>query len=154
MVSWFLDNGADPNRACPLGTSPLSTAVARAPLSIVEMLLQKFPDTTNFQRQLLHFAARRTDDESGEVLRLVLDRCQPDVNAWMFEDCPLAYECYKVTGLGTALREVARTGRLDLAGLLIAHGADVSIRDSCGRTAYELAQLAGHECILDLLKQL
>jgi len=117
------------------------------------MLLQSCPDTTNFKGLLLYFAARRTDDESGEVLRLVLDRCQPNVNARMFEDCPLAYECYKVTGLGTALHEAARTGRLDPTGLLIAHGADVSIRDSCGRTAYEIAQLAGHECILDLLKQ-
>lgn len=139
--------------ACQMGTTPLSTAVARAPLSIVEMLFQSCADPTTLQGQLLHFAARRCDDEGSEVLRLVLDRCKPDVNSQMWQDCPLAYECYKLTGLGTALHEVARTGRPNLAMILIAHGADACIQDSCGRTALEVAQIAGNEPVRAFLSE-
>ncbi|KAF2763782.1 ankyrin, partial [Teratosphaeria nubilosa] len=154
LISWFLDNGADPDMACQTGTTPLSTAVAKAPLSIVQRLLQSCPETRKLRRQLLHFAARRTDDPGIAVLQLVLDACEAEINARMWQDCPLAYECYKVTGIGTALHENARAGRRDLAEIILSQGADISIRDSCRHTALEVAEIAGNDPVADLLKHI
>lgn len=72
----------------------------------------------------------------------------------MWQDCPLAYECYRVTGIGTALHEVARTGRPELAAILLQRGADISLRDSRGHTALEAAESVGNEPVLDLLKHM
>nr|POE98586.1 hypothetical protein CFP56_75515 [Quercus suber] len=134
-------NGADRNAICQMDITPLSTAVAEAPYSVVEQLLTHCPATTVFRGQLLHHAADRHIPEDYDViLRLVLQRCQKDINALTYQDHRFSYEVRKIVGLGTALHEAARVGQLSGIRALIAHGADISIRDSCGNTALEVAE--------------
>lgn len=121
--------------------TPLSTAVAEARYSVVEQLFTRCPATTIFRGQLLHYAAgRRIPEDCDVVLQLVLQRCQKNINALMYQDHGFSYEVRKVVGLGTALHEAARVGRLSTVRILIANGADTSIRDSCGSTALEVAE--------------
>jgi len=140
--------------ACQTATTPLSTAVAEAPLAIAQKPLRGCHDTRPWRGQLLHFATRRTDSEGSAILHEVLGVCQPDINAHMWQDCPLGYACYRVTGIGTALHEVARTGRPELAAILLQQEADVSIRDSCGQTALEVAVATADHTVRDLLQHM
>ena len=132
--------------------TPLSTAVSIAPLRVVQKLLDCCANDTVFRGQLLHFAARRTDDDCVAVVELVLRRCQARVNAMMWEDQPLSYECYKLTGLGTPLHEVAREGLPVIAEILLREGADIHRRDSCGKTALERAEIVRNDAVAELLR--
>ncbi|EME82782.1 uncharacterized protein MYCFIDRAFT_174322 [Pseudocercospora fijiensis CIRAD86] len=92
--------------------TPLSTAAGCAPFLIVKQLLAHCPLRTSFQGELLHWAARRQSDDADQVVRLILERCQPDINGIMYKGDPFSYELQKVTGFGTALHEVAKMGQL------------------------------------------
>ncbi|KAF2209962.1 hypothetical protein CERZMDRAFT_10564, partial [Cercospora zeae-maydis SCOH1-5] len=140
LIGWFLENGADPNARCQLDITPLSTAVEGAPLAIIEQLFAHCPPSTCFHGQLLHWAARRISNDAEDVVRLVLERCQPDLNKILYKDDAFSYEVRKVVGLGTALHEAARSGHPSVVRLLIQRGTDVTIRDSRGKTALEVAE--------------
>lgn len=133
--------------------TPLSTATGCAPLPIVKQLLASCPEGTSFRGQLLHWAARRESDDAGQVVRLILEHCQPDINGVFYCDDPFSYELQKVTGLGTALHEVAKMGQRDVAELLLQIGTDISIRDSRGNTALETAEQYGNHPVADLLRR-
>ncbi|KAK0930025.1 hypothetical protein LTR29_016859 [Friedmanniomyces endolithicus] len=152
LLDWFLGNGVDPDKACQIGTTPLSTAAANASLDVIRKVFSSCPSPTSLRGHLLHFAVRRSDAEADAVVLLILNSVQPHINARMWEDCPLAYECFKLTGLGTALHETAKAGSVAVAEILLRHGADISIQDSCGRTAREVAELYGNQPVLDLLR--
>ncbi|KAM3417822.1 hypothetical protein BST61_g6047 [Cercospora zeina] len=154
-IAWFLSNGADPNAICQMDITPLSVAVAVARYSVVEQLFTHCPATTVFRGQLLHHAAGRDVPEDCDmILRLVLRRCQLDVNAIMYQDHCFSYEVCKIVGLGTALHEAARTGRLSTVHTLIAHGADISVRDSLGNTALEVAEREHNLTVAEELRRL
>lgn len=153
LVSWFLSHGADPNARCQMDITPLSTAAGCAPFPIVQQLLAHCPPGTLFQGQLLHWAARRQSDDANQVVSLILERCQPDVNGVFYNDDPFSYELQKVTGLGTALHEVAKMGQPRVADLLLQTGTDISIRDSCGNTALETAKQYENHAITELLRR-
>ncbi|EME39172.1 hypothetical protein DOTSEDRAFT_75051 [Dothistroma septosporum NZE10] len=154
-IAWFLSNGADPNATCQMDVTPLSVAVAVARYSVVEQLFAHCPTTTVFRGQLLHHAAGRDVPEDCDmILRLVLRRCRPDINAIMYQDHYFSYEVHKIVGLGTALYEAARTGRLSTIKTLIAHGADISIRDSLGYTALDVAEREHNLPVIEELRRL
>lgn len=121
--------------------TPLSTAVGCAPLPIIKQLFAHCSPSTSFGGQLLHWAARRASDDAENVVQFLLQHCQPDLNKILYEDDAFSYEVRKVVGLGTALHEAARTGRPSVVQMLIQKGTDVSIRDSRGNTALEVAEL-------------
>lgn len=155
LIAWFLSNGADPNATCQMDITPLSDAVALAPYSIVERMLKHCPPTAVLRGQLLHFAAGRyIPEDCDAILQLVLQRCPTDINALMYEDHAFSYEVRKIVGLGTPLHGAARVGRLSTIRILIAHGADIDIRDSCGNTALEVAEREGHLAVADELRSL
>ncbi len=54
-------------------------------------------------------------------------------------------------GRGTPLHEAARGGQRGIVELLLAAGADPSLRDREGKTAMEIAQTAGHRDVIGLL---
>lgn len=72
----------------------------------------------------------------------------------MYEDHAFSYEVRKIVGLGTPLHGAARLGRLSAIRILIANGADLGFRDSCGNTALEVAERQGHLAVVDELKSL
>jgi hypothetical protein len=155
LIPWFLSNGADPNATCQMDITPLSTAVVEAPYSVVEPLFLHCPTTTIFRGQLLHLAAaRHLPEDYDAILRLVLERCLEGINARMYQDHCFSYEVRKVAGLGTPLHEAARVGRLSGVRILIAHGADASIRNSDGLTALEVAERNHNTAVADELRSL
>ncbi|KAK3720450.1 hypothetical protein LTR37_003863 [Vermiconidia calcicola] len=151
LISWFL-NGADPNAKCEMDITLLSTAAGYAPLPIVKQLFEHCPLGTSFRGQLLHWAAGRTSDDAEDVVQLVLERCRPDLNKIQYNDEPFSYEIRKVVGLGTALHEAARRGHPGIVHMLICKGTDVSIRDSSGNTALEVAELYENHAAVALLQ--
>ena len=91
LVRWFLTHGADPN--APAGewdVTPLSGAVAQAPLSIIEMLFDHGGSTAH--GQLVNYASDRTDPECVPILQFSVDRGAP-VNNTLWEDCPDLASC-------------------------------------------------------------
>lgn len=151
FVSWLLDHGADPNAACQLDATALSTAVYEGPVEVIKLLLQQ--SQPPFRGQLLHHATQRSGDDVDRVLQMVVSACHPDIDQVMYSDHPLSYELYKVTGLGTALHTAAQTGTATAARMLVSLGADVSVKGTRGRTALEVAELAGNAGVVQVLKR-
>ncbi|CZT15072.1 uncharacterized protein RCC_00976 [Ramularia collo-cygni] len=152
LIQWFLDNGADPNTTSQMDLTPLSTAVSFAPLAIVKQLFAHCPPDTFFQGQLLHWAAGRIADDAEDVVRLVLERCPPDINKIKYENDEFSFVMRRCAGLGTALHDAATSGHPSVVQMLLQMGADVSIRDSCGKTALEVAKAHGHHAAAELLQ--
>jgi hypothetical protein len=51
----------------------------------------------------------------------------------------------------TALMGASRLGRADVVSLLLAHGADVNLRNANGETALKLAADSRHTAVVELL---
>lgn len=85
-------------------------------------------------------------------MRLVLERCRPDLNKILYKDDAFSYEVRKVVGLGTALHEAARAGRPSVVQILTQRGTDVTIRNSCGNTALEVAEIHENHAAVALLR--
>lgn len=151
-VSWFIANGAKGDAGCAMDITPLSFAVQNAPLWAIKMLLEPLSSVRN--GQLLHYAASRNLNDSGEICRYILQRCGDSfsVNDIMYRDHPYSYESLKVIGLGSPLHEAARDGRPEAALVLLEHGVDPMVLDSNGRTALEVATLHGNEAVAQCLK--
>lgn len=134
-----------------MDTTPLSIAVQNAPLRVIQMLLEPLGSVQN--GQLLHHAARRKFNDSGEICRYILQRCGDafGVNDIMYQHHAMSYESLKVVGLGTPLHEAARGGRPEAAIVLLEYGADPMLLDSNGRTALEVATLHGNEAVAQCL---
>ncbi|KAF2772856.1 ankyrin [Teratosphaeria nubilosa] len=138
VVQWFLKNGADPNLRCKMDVTPFSIAVQEATMPVLELLFSHTRHPRN--GQLLHHCARRTLQDSGEVMKLVLEKC-PDLqfNDIMYHNHAFCFALRSFIALGTPLHEAAKFGTKQVAQILLDKGADVTARTTRGRTAYELA---------------
>lgn len=131
LTLWFLDHGADPNTACDLDLTPLSVAIQSAPIDVIKLMFSR-EGSVSFG-QLLHYAVRRDTQDQGEVVQLILDK-RPPVNNVMYQ----GLECYflqRALGLGTPLHKAVEHGNIDIARILLDHGASPLIRDSFGKIA-------------------
>jgi hypothetical protein len=61
------------------------------------------------------------------------------------------WSVYGKFGRGTALHRAVALNRLDVAAMLLQHGADPGIEDTRGNTAEQVARKAGHESAITLL---
>ncbi|KAF2211817.1 hypothetical protein CERZMDRAFT_98251 [Cercospora zeae-maydis SCOH1-5] len=152
VISWFLEHGADPNAACTAGITPFSNAVKVAPLRTIQQCLDHCHEDTVFKGYPLHTASQRNDDISVEVVELVLRRCRCNVNSIEWDDNAFTYACWKVMGLGTPLHEVAKGGHPGVAELLLREGVDMTIKDSLGKTAIEVAEAMGNVEVMRVLR--
>lgn len=152
LLSWFLENDADPNAICMLDDTPLSTAVARASGPVVKRLLAACPAHSALGGQLLHFAAGRKEvQDHDDILNLVLDTGHFDVNEIMYSTHRFSFETRKVVGLGTPLHEAAKRGRSRTIKTLLDHGAKKTILDTRNETAFQIAKRHGHHACAELL---
>ncbi|KXS96241.1 hypothetical protein AC578_5486 [Pseudocercospora eumusae] len=149
VVSWFLANGANPDKPCGVDMTPLSVAVQYAPRHIILKLLESSGRARN--GQLLHHAAHRILDDCGEICLLILERCEFGVNDIMYQNHAFSFESWKVVGLGTPLHECARAGRPETARVLLDHGADLTALNSDGKLALDVARDAGNELMAQFL---
>jgi hypothetical protein len=100
--------------------------------------------------QLLHYAIWRKQNDRLAVVDYILEKGAP-VNAVMYHDKLDSYLQREAFGLGTPLHDAAATGDMDVLRSLVAHGADVSLRDTRGHLAYERAQMNGHDLAAEFL---
>lgn len=149
-MSWLLDQGADPNATCDIDITALSTAVQQGSLPVIKLLLNC--GTPLHRGQLLHHAAERTGEDAGKVVKMVFDTCRPEIDHIMYSEDALAHELYKRGGLGTALHGAARAGESSAAQILLSLGADTSVKDTCGRTALQIAELHENAAVVRVLK--
>jgi len=98
MTSWFLEHGANPNTQCEVDCTPLSYAVGNAPLSVIELLLNRGGDVR--KGQLLQYAVFR-DEELEDAISLLVERGAP-LNATMYQNGPTLMRFFPMS-LGTAL---------------------------------------------------
>ncbi|KAM3423275.1 hypothetical protein BST61_g715 [Cercospora zeina] len=147
-VRWLLSQGADPNAVYGVDKMPLSLAVLKAPISVIETLFA-YRGTVR-HGQLLHWAVSRKEDDRLAVIKYLLQKEAP-INAIMYENHIESFNQRKPFGLGTALHGAARLGDLKVIKILLAHGADVSIQDSCGRLPFDLALREQHHLAAGLL---
>lgn len=148
---WFLSHGANPNATCDLDITPLSIAIRDAPFEIVRILYD-YGGSIEYG-QLLHYAAVRSLPDRLDVVNYFLDRGAP-INRVMYENRPDSYQQEELSGLGTPLHSAARKGDLDLVDLLLAKGADPSIKNSWGKLAVQEAEYYGWSEVTDRLRSL
>ncbi|KZF20702.1 ankyrin repeat protein [Xylona heveae TC161] len=137
LTNWFLDHGADPNAACRLDLTPMSFAIQTAPLRTIHLLFDRGGDIG--KGQLIHHAVERNDGYAVEVIQLLLQKGAV-LNARMYENHPPSWNLQFFKGLGTALHRAAELGKSDVVSFLLQQGADISVRDSKGRTALDCAR--------------
>ncbi|EMC97248.1 hypothetical protein BAUCODRAFT_32996 [Baudoinia panamericana UAMH 10762] len=151
LVAWLLANGADPNRRCEIDLTPLSTAVEAASFEVIKLMFEYGGHIGH--GQLLHYAVRRKGGDQMEIVRFILLQ-GAHVDHVMYQNDLKSYHLQKAFGLGTALHEAARLGRVDVIDLLAAHGANPLIEDSLGRLPLQIAQREANKRAEEALRQM
>ena len=125
--------------------TPLHAAVHKSDLKMVQVLLDYGLDA-NTQDVLdstpLNFALQyRPKNIDPGVVRLLLDNgADPNVLA-------------RLQGGNTPLHRASRSGRIEIARLLVEHGANVEAQDDRGKTPLDVATEEQHDEILKLLSE-
>ena len=146
---WLLQYGADPNRGCDIDKTPLSVATQYASVHLVKIMIDDYGGDVS-KGQLLHYAVHR-DYDIIEALELLLDRGAP-INQTMYANHDWSRRWHHWLPLGTALHDAAGYGKLRAVKYLVKRGIDVSIKDSRGHTALEVANEFKHADIVEFLE--
>jgi len=139
-VRQLLSAGADPNAAGSNGWSALMIAAAKGYRDIAAMLLVHgaFVD----QRDVYAWTPlmRAVYEGRTDTVELLLTEAEPDLSA-------------RDENGATALHHAAANNRLEIADLLLDHGAENAIRDENGRTPRAVAMSAGHDRMVQRLRR-
>jgi len=107
-------------------------AVARGTKQVIELF---FELGASIERgQPLHHAVQA--NRENDIIELLLEK-GASPNAIMFQDHPTSFYQFECIGLGTPLHDAIRQKNNRLIQLLLKHGADPMIRNTCR----ELAQV-------------
>jgi ankyrin repeat protein len=150
LSKWFLDHGADPNAPCAWDFTSMSEAMYHASLDTIQMLFSRGGDIT--RGQLLHNAVWRDGPDTVVLVDLLL-RKGALINEIQYQQHPQAFAEQSMLGLGTPLHYAVETNREDLVTFLISHGADPSIRNTKGRTAFDIADIRKNVNISQILRK-
>ena len=141
LVDILLKNGADPSES--VVRSALATAAIFSSTGVVENLLAHGVQIK--QSGALEYAAC---DGRLEMIAYLLDH-GADINEISNGDSYTPFQ--REDGLGTALHIAARKGKKEAVELLLESGADPTLKDTKGKTAFQVACEAGHSEIAQLL---
>jgi ankyrin repeat protein len=136
----LLELGADPNAAGRRGTTPLADAALKGNLEGVRLLLDagaRVDAVSQAGAQPIHSAAL---GDNGEVVRELVMR-GADVNARTRDEAQ------------TPLHFAAAMGKVKAVEALVELGADLTVKDSKGRTPLDAAERAGRTDIAAFLRR-
>ncbi|KAF2010822.1 ankyrin [Aaosphaeria arxii CBS 175.79] len=151
LTRWLLRRGADPNSRGDMDISAISVAVQRTPsLPLLKLLLEKGGRVD--KGQLLHFTVQRRQDDTLEVIELLLDLDCP-MDTIMFDDDPQSRLLWGSGGLETPLHIAVRHNKVDIASFLLERGADATVKPRGGRTALEMAKSTRNDNMISLLSK-
>jgi ankyrin repeat protein len=139
MVEMLLAKDVDINITNFVGETPLHKAAAAGHRKMVEFLLQNDADLEirdDYRRTALHKAI----GAKHHVMRLLVNK-DADVHA-------------KDMYGKTALHLASESGIKDDVHFLMGHGASTDGRDGNGRTAQDLARIAGHDEVAELFNKM
>lgn len=151
LTQWFLSRGADPNAQCLLEITPLSAAVQYAPMSVIKLLFEHGGSIAF--GQLLNYAAWRELDDRVDVVMFLLAQGAP-INNIMYQNRMDCYRQREAFALGTALRDAAAIGSIDVVKTLVDAGAELRIQDSRGETPLQRAERNNHFDVIQYLQPL
>lgn len=119
------------------GESPLMIAAIMGQLESAKRLIQRGAEVNKTGWTPLHYAASRTERDSVEMVRLMLQH-----HAYIDAESP---------NKSTPLMLAAHYGHADVVRLLLEEGADPSLRNEQGLTAVDFARRAGRDDMAELV---
>ncbi|KAL8919570.1 MAG: hypothetical protein Q9208_006687 [Pyrenodesmia sp. 3 TL-2023] len=137
LVRWFLAHGANPNGRVPSWPSPLEVAARKAPLEVIETMIQH--GGRAHPGNALPSAAQTSLPNRTDVLAYLLDH-GTSVNVLEFEYDQEIFRLHWMREFGTALHHAAKRGNDEIVKFLLERGADKSLKDSVGKTALQYAE--------------
>ena len=142
IVRWLLNHGADINAQAISGLTPLHRALYSTQLGVVQVLLEHNPDINSRDTNgdtPLHFALSHIDYSGGvgvEITRRLLEHgADPNIR---YRD-------------STPLHQASSKGWLEVARLLLSHGAKVDDKDGDGLTPFQVASSEAYHEMTKLL---
>ncbi|KAL8780446.1 MAG: hypothetical protein Q9213_006458 [Squamulea squamosa] len=152
LVRWFLANGANPNMAVRSWSSPLETAAMKAPLEVLELLVQY--GGILHPSNALPTAAKMSISvpDRKNIIAYLLGHGVP-INTIEFEHDQETFRRHGKRGFATALHNAAQCGDEQLVDYLLKRGARTDILDSKKKTALDYASKQNHGCVIALLEQ-
>lgn len=137
-VAVLLSHGAAVNARAENGWTAVTLAAATGQAAVVKQLLEAGADANIADIYGWTPLMRAVDSDRAEVVRVLLQNKSVRVNARDDQG-------------ETALHHAAAGGSLEIARLLLAHGADPRSRDAAGRTPAAVAAEQGHEKLVNFL---
>lgn len=119
------------------GESPLMIAAIMGQLESAKRLIQRGAEVNKTGWTPLHYAASRTESDSVEMVRLMLQH-----HAYIDAESP---------NKSTPLMLAAHYGHADVVRLLLEEGADPTLRNEQGLTAVDFARRAGRDDMAELV---
>ncbi len=147
-VEALLDGGADPDLQDAQGRTALFLAVSQGHTDTVSALLEQGADPDLKEatgKAPLMMAAK---NGFRRIVTLLLEH-DADINA--IEDDEQRFG--EVSSQMTALAYAVRGGHTAIVGILLGHGADPSLRNHDGETAFDIARKNGYDDILEMLNE-
>lgn len=149
IVKWFLDHGANPNKASSGWPSPLEQAASTASLSVIRLLVQY--GGRIHPSNVAPWTAKGSKSGRMEVLAYFLEQ-GATVNDVEYQFDQSIFKQHWRRSFGTALHHASRRGNEEMVRFLLERGARLDIKNSMNKTAVELAEEGGHESIVSILK--
>jgi ankyrin repeat protein len=150
MAVWLLDHGADLNRTCDLDLTPMSFAMADAPLAMIGTLFSRGGNIRN--GQLIHHAVLREGPDASELVRKLVEEHKAPFGEVKYEKDSESFFKRSGFGLGTALHRAAEFNKREIVEYLLSKGADPLKLDTRGKTPRFWADKRGYQGVADLLK--
>ena len=119
------------------GESPLMIAALKGQLGAAKALIRRGAEVNKPGWTPLHYAATRSEDDSVQMVRLLLEH--------------YAYIDAESPNRSTPLMMAAKYGHRDVVRLLLEEGADASLRNEQGLTAVDFARRADREDMASLI---
>ncbi|KAG6852937.1 hypothetical protein C0991_008009 [Blastosporella zonata] len=143
VLTWALAHGADPNANRSGMRSALDLAVINGSTETVEALIAAGAHikNTNALKVAAYYGR-------NEMIELLLTK-GAEINE--IPDYPQMAKSERDDGLGTALHAAAEAGHVPAVKLLLQKGADLSLKNSRGKTALELAQEKNYAHVVEVL---